>query len=213
MATRGRQGAVLPLAVAGETQGRRWAIAAASGYWQWAFRGGAERQLYARFWSALSGWLAQTGDVASMPAVRPAQMVVPRGADMAWVTPSAIIDSIHVTVADEAGTVVHDTLVASVRGDTAYTTAPAPGHYSYRARAFSGDNVIAGAGVLTVERYSPEFARARIAAGRLESGAEAVRGADTARRGTPLHATGYPYVLIVLLLAAEWILRRRWGLR
>ena len=213
MATRGRQGAVLPLAVAGETQGRRWAVAAASGYWQWAFRGGAERQLYARFWSALAGWLAQTGDVASMPPVRPAQMVLPRGADVAWVTASATIDSIQVVLTDESGSVAYDTLVAAVRGDTAYTTGPAPGHYSYRARAFSGDNVISGAGVLTVERYSPEFARGRIDGGRLESGAETVRGEDTARRGTPLHATGYPYVLIVLLLAAEWILRRRWGLR
>ena len=213
MATRGRQGAVLPLAVAGETRGRRWAIAAGSGYWQWAFRGGAERQLYARFWSALAGWLVQTGDVASMPAVRPVQMVVPRGADVAWVTQSTAIDSLHVVLTDDAGSIARDTLVTAVRGDTAYTTAPASGHYSYRARAFSGDNVITGEGVLTVERYSPEFARSSVDAGRLESGPETVRGSDTARRGTPLHATGYPYVLIVLLLAAEWILRRRWGLR
>jgi len=33
---------------AGEAGGRRWAIALSSGYWQWAFRGGAERTLYSR---------------------------------------------------------------------------------------------------------------------------------------------------------------------
>jgi hypothetical protein len=67
--------------------------------------------------------------------------------------------------------------------------------------------------MLTIERYSPELARGRIDPERLASSAETVRGRDRARRGTPLHATAYPYVLLVLLLAAEWILRRRWGLR
>lgn len=213
MVTRGRQGAVLPLAVAGESDGRRWTVALGSGYWQWAFRGGAERQIHARFWSALAGWLAQESNIASMPAVRPAGMALPRGAAIPWTTATASADSIHIVLSDAGGAMVTDTVVTAVRGDTAYSTAPVPGHYSYRARAFTGDNVVEGAGVVTVEQYSPEFARARIDAGRLESGAETVRGPGTARRGTPLHATPFPYVLIVALLAAEWILRRRWGLR
>jgi hypothetical protein len=213
MATRGRQGAVLPLAVAGEIDGRRWAIAAGSGYWQWAFRGGAERQTYGRFWSALAGWLAQERTVAALPAVRPAALALPRGADVPWVSPALIADSLHISLADETGAVITDTVVSGARTDTVYTSAPAPGHYSYRARAFAGDNVTQGAGMLTIERYSPELARGRIDPERLASSAETVRGRDRARRGTPLHATAYPYVLLVLLLAAEWILRRRWGLR
>ena len=213
MVTRGRQGAMLPLAIAGGADGRRWAIALGSGYWQWAFRGGAERQIYARFWSALAGWLAQERSVAAMSAVRPDRMALPRGAAIPWVTSAAARDSIHVVLMDDAGGLVTDTVIAGARGDTAYTAAPPPGHYSYRARAFSGDNIVAGAGVLTVERYSPEFARGRIDGARLQSGATAVRGADDARRGTPLHATAYPYLVIIALLAAEWILRRRWGLR
>jgi hypothetical protein len=31
--------------------------------------------------------------------------------------------------------------------------------------------------------------------------------------GRPLHAAPWPYVLLVLLLCTEWVLRRRWGLR
>jgi hypothetical protein len=213
MATRGRQGAILPLAVAGETDGRRWALAAGSGYWQWAFRGGAERQVYGRFWSALGGWLAQERTVAAMPAVRPAAMALPRGADVPWVSPALIADSLHIVMTDESGAVITDTVVAGARTDTAYTSAPPPGHYSYRARAFAGDNVTQGEGAITIERYSPELARSRIDPERLASDAETVRGRDRARRGTPLHATACPYVLLVLLLAAEWILRRRWGLR
>jgi hypothetical protein len=148
-----------------------------------------------------------------MPAVRPAQMALPRATAVPWLSPAASTDSVHIVLADDAGAVITDTVIAGARGDTTYTNAPAPGHYSYRARAFSGDNVVAGAGVLTIERYSPEFARARIDVARLEAGATTVRRADTARRGTPLHATAYPYLLIVALLVAEWILRRRWGLR
>lgn len=213
MATRGRQGALMPLVAAGEGGGRRWAIALGSGYWQWAFRGGAERQLYARLWSALAGWLAREGDIASLPPVRPARMAAPRGAPVPWVTPAVASDSIHVVVSDEGGGTVMDTVITVARGDTAFTTAPPPGHYSYRARAFSGYNVITGEGLLTVERYSPEFARSSVDVARLESGATTVRGAGSARSGTPLHASPYAYALIVLLLAAEWILRRRWGLR
>jgi hypothetical protein len=213
LATRGRQGAVLPLAVVGETSGRRWAIAAGSGYWQWAFRGGAERQVYARFWSALAGWLAREREFAALPAVRPARMTLPRGVDVPWVSPAMIADSLHVVLTSESGAVVSDTVLTGTRSDTMYTSAPAPGHYGYRARAFSGGNVTEGEGAVTIERYSPELARSRIDPDRLVSGAETVRGDDRVRRGTPLHATAWPYVVIVLLLAAEWILRRRWGLR
>ena len=213
MVTRGRQGAVLPLAVAGQDGPRRWAVALGSGYWQWAFRGGAERQIHARFWSALAGWLAQESTVASMPAVRPGSMTLPRGAAVPWTSPAALADSIRVALSAAGGDVVMDTVIRPVRGDTAYSNAPVPDHYSYRARAYSGDNVVEGAGVMTVEQYSPEFARGRIDAARLESGAQTVRAANGARQGTPLHASPFPYVLIVALLAAEWILRRRWGLR
>ena len=210
--TRGRQGTVMPLALAGQDGRRRWVVSLGSGYWQWAFRGGAERQVYDRLWSALGGWLAQEGSHAGAPAVRPAALALPRARPLPWITPAAAADSIHVLLTDAAGNAALDTVVAA-GADTVFTNTPAPGHYSYRARAFGGDTVTEGAGVLTVERYSPEFARRTADSGSLESGATAVRGGDTARRGTPLHATPYPYVLIVLLLAVEWILRRRWGLR
>jgi hypothetical protein len=43
LATRGRQGTPQPVVLAGTTAGRRWAVALGSGYWQWSFRGGTER--------------------------------------------------------------------------------------------------------------------------------------------------------------------------
>ncbi|HEX6306735.1 MAG TPA: hypothetical protein VFZ69_01040 [Longimicrobiales bacterium] len=213
MVTRGRQGQPLPLAIAGGTEGRRWAIALGAGYWQWAFRGGAERLLYTRLWSALAGWLTQERTIAALPPVRPARPALPRGAAVPWVAPGIRADSVHVVLMDASG-VALDTVVAATPGDTMFSHAPAPGEYSYRARAFAGSNITEGSGRMTIEQYSPEYARTGIDPARLEAAGTMVReGVERVRRGTPLHAMAYPYVLVVALLAAEWILRRRWGLR
>lgn len=213
LVTRGRQGAPLPVIVAGDDAGRRWAVALASGYWLWAFRGDVERQVYTRLWGALAGWLTQDGAAASFAAVRPASLALPRATAIPWITPGMAPDSLRITVNGADDAVVYDTVVAPAAGDTAYTEPPPPGAYSYRARAFSGNDSVAAAGLFTVERYSPEFARPRADLDALVAGTSAVRGERARASGKPLHASAYPYVLLLLLLAAEWILRRRWGLR
>ncbi|CAN5658218.1 hypothetical protein BH23GEM10_BH23GEM10_16880 [soil metagenome] len=120
-----------------------------------------------------------------------------------------------ITVSDAAGAVVLDTTVTRSAADTAFTRASAPGSYSYRARAFAGDDVTSADGEFTVERYSPELARPRVTVADLAVDARAVRGEAAARRGagTPIHATPFAYVLLILTFAAEGVLRRRWGLR
>jgi hypothetical protein len=213
MATRGRQGPPVPLIVAGQQAGRRWAVSLGSGYWIWAFRGGSERQLYTRLWSAVGGWLAQERSVAALPPVRPASMAVPRGAAVEWIAPGVAADSIRVTLSDEGGAAVADTVLHAGGSDTLYASAPAPGHYGYRAIAFAGDNLVEADGVFTVERYSPELSRATVDPNVLRSPASAVRQTDGRPRGRPLHTTALPWLLLVTLLATEWILRRRWGLR
>jgi len=140
-------------------------------------------------------------------------MALPRGAAIPWVTPGLAADSVHVVLSDDAGVAVLDTVITPARSDTAYTSAPEPGHYSYRARAFDGGTVTEGAGLTTIERYSPELSRGRAAIADADVDATMVRGDTVAPRGTPLHATVFPWILLVTLLAAEWILRRRWGLR
>ncbi|HUF49955.1 MAG TPA: hypothetical protein VMN60_03920 [Longimicrobiales bacterium] len=214
MATRGRQGAPQPLMVAGEAGTRRWAVALGSGYWQWAFRGGSERQLYVRLWSAMAGWLTRERGLAALAPVRPARITNPRAAPLPWVAPGIAADSITLTITDAAGAVVLDTTIAPVR-DTAYSAAPPSGHYRYRARAFTGDSLAQAEGVLVVETYSAEFGRARTDLSGLATLTADTRNGDriAVARGMPLHATAFPYILLVTLLAAEWILRRRWGLR
>jgi hypothetical protein len=212
-ATRGRQGAPQPVLIAGESAGRRWAVALGTGYWQWAFRGGDERMLYARLWSAVGGWLVRERALAGPGAVRPAPLAVPRGVPIAWVAPGLAADSIAVQLRDADGTAVLDTVVRMTARDSAFTAAPAPGNYTYRARAFTNGTVTDATGPLTVERFSPEFAMPRVDMAALQTPPTPVRTGADRSGGTPLHATAFPYLLIVLLLATEWILRRRWGLR
>jgi hypothetical protein len=211
LVSRGRQGAPYPLALAGATGRRRWVVALGDGYWQWWFRGGAERDLYARYWSALAGWLVRERSVAALAAVRPAEHAQPRGVPVPRVTTGALPDSVRVVIA-AAGATVTDTVLRGGR-DTLYSRSPGPGHFSYRARAFSGDTIREGSGEFSIERYSPELARPRVDQARLSAAGSPVRGGAGMARGTPLHSTAWPWFLLVALLAVEWILRRRWGLR
>lgn len=99
-----------------------------------------------------------------------------------------------------------DTTVAIDAG-RAVTGALPPGHYRYRARTASGE---AATGELTVESYSPELLQA---VRPLDGGAEERGVGGRSREGRPLHTVPWPYILVVALLCAEWVLRRRWGLR
>jgi hypothetical protein len=216
LVARGRQGVPQPLALAGQSGGRRWAVALASGYWQWAFRGDDDGQLYARLWGALAGWLVRERGTAAFEPVRPARMAAPRGAPLDWVAPGLDADSLALRLTRDDGTLVLDTVVAMAPADTARTAAPPPGHYAYQARAFAAGTVTEAAGQLTVERYSPELTRPRADLAALHALPAPVRTAAAAEArtaATPLHASPLPYVVLVLILAAEWILRRRWGLR
>jgi hypothetical protein len=214
LVTRGRQGAQQPVAVGGGQAGRRWVVVLGSGSWQWAFRGGEERQLYNRLWGAVAGWLVRERRTAGLPPVRPAALATPRGAPIPWIAIGMAVDSIAVRLTAEDGTVVTDTVVAPTTADTAWTAAVPPARYGYRAIAWAGDVVAEAEGPFTVERYSPEFARPAVDPAALRTTPAAVRGTDSVRRGgIRLHATPFPYIILVLLLATEWILRRRWGLR
>ena len=121
------------------------------------------------------------------------------------------VDSLQIRLAG-AGGLQQTTTVRPQRGDTALSAVLPPGHYQYDARAFAGGEVVQGSGALTVESYSAEFMRAPADLSELRSAPTALLD-DQRSGGRPLHASPWPYVLIVLLLCAEWVFRRRWGLR
>ena len=213
VASRSRRGPTSPVVVAGEHAGRRWAVALADGFWQWAFRGGEARQVYRRLWAALGGWLAHEERTVAATPVRPIGRTVPRGEPVRWVAPGLAADSIGFRITAEDGTLALDTVMPMLRGDTAVTPALAPGHYAFEARAYSGGQEVAAAtGPFTVESYSPEFTRQAVEL----AGLRAARpGGVSSRRqgGEPLHTSPWPYVALAMIVCTEWALRRRWGLR
>jgi hypothetical protein len=209
---KGRGGS--PVVVAGEREGKRSAVVAAEGFWRWAFEGDEGRQAYRRLWGAVGGWLLEEKGRSGGDALRPLRRVAERGEPMRWLASDAV-DSVALRVLDEQGAVALERTLAREHGDTLLTPALPPGHYRYEAKGFAkGEATAPAAGTVSVERYSPDFARLPVG---LEGGAAvALAGvAPVAPRnpGTPLHTTTWPYLLMALLVSGEWILRRRWGLR
>jgi hypothetical protein len=163
----------------------------------------------------LAGWLLQEQGAVTADAVRPVRRVVPRGDRIAWTAPGLSPDSVGVRLFAEDGAAALDTVLPLAAGtDTVASPAMAPGHYRYQLRALEGGAAVAEAdGELTIEGYSAEFGRATVDLAQLEAGVVPVGAGARALPGRPLHAAAWPYVLLVLLVAAEWVLRRRWGLR
>lgn len=211
LARRGRRGPGAAVLVGGGTGRERWAVALGEGYWRWAFAGGAAREAYDRLWSATAGWVVEeTRPFAGAP-LHPVDRVAARGRPVRWLTAVAG-DSVRVSMTGGGG-VAMDTVVP-LAGDTVATPAVPPGDYEYRLIAFHGDGRTEASGAMTVERYTPELSRPRADLGTGgEAGAAAADGGRLAAASRPLHASAWPYVLVVLLLCGEWALRRRWGLR
>jgi hypothetical protein len=232
-----RRGEARPVLLAGEVGDHRVAVALADGYWRWAFAEEDGRLLYDALWSGVAGWLAQDARDRERDGVRAETRVVPRGEPLRWRVP-AVADSVRVTLyplgepgsrdsegAEDPGTGLAVTpaldTVAIASAGVAVQAPPQPGHYRYEARAFmeaEGPTAVTGVGELTVERYSPEFTRpARSVRWASDAARVGERGvgarAAAAHPGRPLRTVAWPYLAVVALLCAEWVLRRRWGLR
>lgn len=185
----------------------RVAVALASGFWRWSAREGG-REAYRRVWSGVAGWLLADQAVAAS-VLRPTQWVVARDEPIEWAVPADSSEvRLVVTPADGAGGTFVDTTVV---GGRALATRPLPpGPYSYRVEAPSGDTL--GAGRFDVAAATAELAVEPTEAGSLGAAGEGSR-AEIERPGSPLRTKPWPYLFVIGLLCAEWIVRRRSGLR
>jgi hypothetical protein len=218
-----RRGAARPVLVGGEVGERRLVVALSSGYWRWAFEGNGPRSLYEALWAGVGGWLLEGSGVAAVDEARPEARVWPRGSSLRWLAPPGT-DSVRVSLRGVPGpggeeatgqadaTPGRDTVLVA-RDGVAVQEPPPPGHYRYEALGYgSAEAVAMGTGELTVERYSPEFTRPARPLGPAVAAATAA-GPATARPARPLRSSAWPYLALLALLCAEWVLRRRWGLR
>jgi hypothetical protein len=209
---RGRRGAAYPLAIGSSSAERRWVVALGQGYWQWSLRGGEARATYEQLWSSLGGWLLEEADRDETDAILPVARTLEPAAPLRWTMAGIALDSVRLRVADQDGNAVSDTTIRPEGADTIATAAPGAGRYRWTAQAFASGSTRESAGELTVESASTENIRPSVLA-MLAAPMSELRATGTRAGARPLHATAWPYLALILLLSAEWILRRRRGLR
>ncbi|HSW28240.1 MAG TPA: hypothetical protein VLH75_01990 [Longimicrobiales bacterium] len=194
--------------------GARRAVVLSSGFWRWAARDGAPRDAYRRLWSGVGGWLLAEDRSAAGGDVRPERWVSPAGRPVAWRIPLGGPDSVRLEILGAEGGSVLDTILVRAAGAG---IPPLPAG-AYRYRASGGDGAM-GEGRFDVEARSEEMLPrpavpappANAVPGSAGGGLAGAGSVDAA--GAPLRRSPWPYLLVLLLLSAEWVGRRRAGLR
>ncbi|MFQ5888466.1 MAG: hypothetical protein ACE5JR_00290 [Gemmatimonadota bacterium] len=204
LARRDRLGPARPVLVAGGAEGRRWAVAAASGLWRWAFRDGMSRQAYRALFGGVAGWLLE------FRAGRPVELErdpPPAGEPLGWRVRPRVRD-LALAVYDSADGPVWADTISAPEGRVAGPALPdGPARFVATGRGPQGEFRVerpfdvgdAGGELRPRETFEPL---------RVGSGGAADRGERSARP-RPV----WPFALATLLLCGEWAWRRRIGLR
>ena len=193
----GRRGAERPIIVGRDSAGIRTMLVAGDGLWRWAFRQGSSEEAYRQIVAASVNWLLGAADSAA-GAARPIRRVVPLGSPIIFArTGPANAAPVIATIAGDSGMRI-DTLRFDGAGQAEMRLTP--GRYTYQ---FQGG----GHGVVAVEPWSEEFVPQPSVLSPKASASTAGISRSALRDRTWL------YAVIVLLLAVEWWLRRRAGLR
>ena len=195
--------------VAVDTRGGRRRVAVlAGGLWRWAFRGGPELVAYRRIWSAIGGWLIGGRVTAAAVDVRPSIPVLPRGQSIPWSAVGHEGERLRVEVRT-GGEIVQDTVLTIGVSGTARSAPLAPAEYGFAVTDVDGEPL--GNGRFDVERYVPEL-RWPVADPEAVVRTAGVSG-STRVGGRRLRTSPLPFLLLIVVLSAEWYLRRERGLR
>lgn len=186
-------------ALAGWDAPRHIAVLGASGLWRWRFRGGARADAYGAFFGSLYDWLAagRSDRRAAVPDGGPLRA----GAPLRWRRGAAGDSVVPVTITRRSATgrVYSMTLRFADGASVAESPPLAPGTYDAR---------MAGGSVVLVVNPSLELVPRRPTVTSRQVGGAAAVGDTPALRGL-----GWVYALVVGFLCAEWLLRRRAGVR
>ena len=184
--------------ISGTDRPRRVVKVAASGFWRWHFRGGASADAYAALWGSIFDWLAEAR--SDVRAAVPADGIVRAGERLRWrqgATPDSLVLAVLRRRGDSASV---DSVLLRFGGDGfAESATPAPGKY---------DVTVQGGSALLVVNASRELLPRPPAVVSGSVGRAAAAG-DAPR----LRDSGWPYLAVLVALCAEWLARRRIGLR
>jgi len=194
---RGRRFDRRPIVAGSSAGGRRVVVTGATGLWRWRFRGGASADAYAALWGGIFDWL--TAERPDSRAALPAEGVVRAGEAIRWRRGRG--DSVVKVVLERRGTTERDSItLAFGAGSTIAESGPlAAGAYDVRAPG--------GDAVLVVNESRELLPREPT----VHSGATGRAAALAEHRR--LRDRGWAYMLLIALLCAEWLGRRRWGMR
>jgi hypothetical protein len=187
------------VALVGWDAPRRIAVLGAGGFWRWRFRGGVRAEAYDAFFGSLYDWLVEGR--ADRRAAMPATPVIRAGEPIRWRRGATADTAVRVTITRRSATGRVYSMLLHFPDTTTIAESPplVAGMY---------DVQMEGGRTLLSVNVSRELLPRRPS---VRSGA--VGGASVA--GEAPTARDYPLLLAaaVLLLCAEWLLRRRAGLR
>lgn len=187
------------VALVGWDAPRRIAVLGAGGFWRWRFRGGVRAEAYDAFFGSLYDWLVEGR--ADRRSAMPATPVIRAGEPIRWRRGATADTAVRVTITRRSATGRVYSMLLHFPDTTTVAESPplVAGMY---------DVQMEGGRTLLPVNVSRELLprRASVRSGAV-GGASVAGEAPTARDYTWLLAAA------VLLLCAEWLLRRRAGLR
>ncbi|MGQ0539710.1 MAG: hypothetical protein ACT4R6_12245 [Gemmatimonadaceae bacterium] len=189
------------VAIAGVDRPRRIIVVAAAGFARWRLRGGAAADAFSALWGSVADWLAE-GRSDERAAV-PAAAVVHAGEAIAWRRGSAPDSVVRVALARRGSTRVDTvTLAFGSAADVVETDPLEEGVYDVRGER--------GSSLIVVNPSREWFPRLRsVESGSVGGGAGATPSGDAPRARN----AGWLFAVAIAAFCAEWVVRRRIGLR
>ena len=201
----GKTGAPVAVIAGRENAGFRMLVISGSGFAGWSLRGGRSQAAFVALWGAMFDWLAAArGDVG---AARPVAAIVRSGEQVRWRRggTDSMVTAI-VTRRTQTGSGQGDTVSLRFTNAEVETVSAALPVGVYDVRT-SGATTATGSSVLVVNASRELVPRAPAL-----NTTSATRGLS-AGAGPRLADLGWVFGLALLLLCAEWLLRRNAGLR
>lgn len=186
------------VAAVGWERPKRVVLVGASGFWRWRFRGGVATGVHAAFWGSIVDWLAlERSDVR---AAVPVAGSVREGEVIRW-RRGAATDTLVVVHLSRADTERSDSLLLRFPGGVLFAESPPlpAGVYDLEMRG--------GSARLAVNASDELLPRRQTVVSREIGTGVAFADAPRAR------LIGWVFGLVIALLCAEWLLRRRLGMR
>ncbi len=199
MARLGRQGDTR-VVIAGMDAPRR-VVVVGSGLWRWHVRGGSQADAFTTIWGSIFDWLA--AERADGRVAVPDERLLRFGEPVRWRrgSPEPSDSAVTVLLRKRGDSIRVDTLALHFPSGLSVVVTPtlAPGVYDAQMRG--GSAVL---GVNAARELLPRVAPVK---------AGAVGGSAPSDTAVRLRSAWWAYALVILLLCAEWIVRRRRGMR